>query len=55
MCFVRTRDMAAASLTITSQRSEVVDFTYPFWFEYSSAAIKVDKNRSILLVYVLEE
>ena len=35
-------DIAAASITITSQRSEAVDFTYPFWHEYSSVAVKVN-------------
>ena len=33
--------MAAAALTINSQREEVVDFTVPFYNEHASVVIKV--------------
>ena len=33
--------MAVAGLTITAERSEVVDFSYPFWFEPAGALINV--------------
>ena len=41
---IQEKDLAVAGLTITSQRSGVVDFTYPFWFEPNVAAVKVSKN-----------
>ena len=33
--------MAIAALTINSQREEVVDFTFPFYYEAASVVIKV--------------
>ncbi len=39
--FPKVVDMAVAGLTVTHQRSTVVDFSYPFWFEPSAVAVKV--------------
>ena len=36
--------MAAAALTITSLRNEVVDFSYPFWNEDVSVVFMVSNN-----------
>ena len=36
--------MAVAGLTITSQRSEVVDFSYPFWSEDVAVVLTVNKK-----------
>ena len=36
-------DMAVADLTINAERSTVVDFTYPFWFEPTGIAAKVER------------
>ena len=33
--------MAVAGLTITAERSGVVDFSYPFWFEPAGALMNV--------------
>ena len=36
--------MAVAGLTINTERSKVVDFTYPFWFEPSAATMHVSDH-----------
>ncbi len=36
--------MSMADLTINPERSTVVDFSYPFWFELSGVAVKVKFN-----------
>ena len=41
LSFFQEKEMAAAALTINSQREEVVDFTVPFYNEYASVVIKV--------------
>ena len=48
--FVQEKDMAVAGLTITSQRSEVVDFTHPFWYEPQVAAVKVSVSVSVTTI-----
>ena len=43
----KEKDMAVAGLTINTVRSTVVDFTYPFWFEPSAAAMHVSLHTSV--------
>ena len=39
--------MVLASLTVTKERSEVVDFTYPFWVEPIAVVVRVKDIKEI--------
>ena len=47
-------DMVISGLTITTQREEVVDFTYPFWDEPTAVMFKVDPKDQFFITSPLK-
>ncbi len=41
--------MIMSGMTITTQREEVVDFTYPFWEEASAVVVRVNEQPHMFL------